>query len=155
DGSGAYVAGMGSNNVAKMQENGTRLATIDVGQGPAALALDTPRNRLYVLNRFDGTITSVNTTTDTVVGQVSFYDPTPQVVKDGRPFLYDAPLTSLLGNVSCAGCHVDATMDTQAWDLGDPAGAMKALDVPCDQSLPFSGACGDFHPMKGPMMTQQ
>jgi len=154
DGSGAYVAGMGTNNVAKMQENGTRLATVDVGQGPAALALDTPRNRLYVLNRFDGTVSSVDTSTDTEVGRVSFYDPTPQVIKLGRPFLYDAHLTSLLGNVSCAGCHVDATMDTEAWDLGDPTASMQTLDQPCNNVNGLSGACGNWHPMKGPMMTQ-
>lgn len=154
DGSGAWVAGMGSNNVAKMSENGTRLATVDVGQGPTGIALDTARSRLYVLNRFDGTVSSINTGTNVEVGRSTFFDPTPQVIKDGRPFLYDSHLTSVLGNVSCAGCHVDATMDTEAWDLGDPAGAMKTLDVPCDQNMPFSGTCNDWHPMKGPMMTQ-
>jgi YVTN family beta-propeller protein len=154
DGTGAYVAGMGSNNVAKLTENGTRLATIDVGQGPTGLVLDAARSRLYVLNRFDATVSSIDTTSDSELGRVSFYDPTPVQVKNGRPFLYDAHQTSFLGNVSCAGCHVDATMDTEAWDLGDPQGAMKTLDQPCNQSLPLSGACGDWHPMKGPMMTQ-
>src|SRR5262249_37842673 len=153
DGSGVYVSGMGSNNVAKLQENGTRLATIPVGQGPTGLALDGARSRLYVLNRFDATVSAIDTTSDTEVRRASFYDPTPAAIKAGRPFLYDAHLTSLLGNVSCAGCHVDATMDTEAWDLGDPQGAMKTLDEPCNQGLPIGGACGDWHPMKGPMMT--
>jgi len=138
----------------KLQESGARLATIPVGQGPAALALDVPRSRLYVLNRFDGTVSAIDTATDTELGRVAFYDPTPQIVKDGRPFLYDAHRSSVLGNVSCAGCHVDATMDTEAWDLGDPAGAMKTLDEPCNQGLSVSGTCSDWHPMKGPMMTQ-
>jgi hypothetical protein len=154
DGTGVYVAGMGSNNVAKLAENGTRLATIDVGQGPAGLALDTVRSRLYVLNRFDATVSSIDTATDAEVGRASFYDPTPVQIKAGRPFLYDAHLTSFLGNVSCAGCHVDATMDTEAWDLGDPQGAMKALDEPCNLGLSVGGTCSDWHPMKGPMMTQ-
>jgi len=154
DGSGVWVAAMGSNNVVKMQENGTRLATVDVGQGPTGLAIDTPRSRLYVLNRFDGTVSSVDIGAAVEVGRVSFYDPTPAVIRYGRPFLYDAHRTSKLGNVSCAGCHVDATMDTEAWDLGDPQGAMKVLDEPCNQGIGLGGACNDWHPMKGPMMTQ-
>src|SRR6202007_2091833 len=109
-------------------EKGTRRAPVGVGQGPAGLAIDTPRSRLYVLNRFDGTVSSIDTSANAEVGRVSFYDPTPSVIRLGRPFLYDAHLTSKLGNVSCAGCHVDATMDTEAWDVGDPQGAMKTLN---------------------------
>ena len=151
----AYVAGMGSNNVIKTTTASQRLATIDVGQGPTGLALDVPRSRLYVLNRFDGTISVINTANDTKVGgDIGFFDPTPAVVKNGRPFLYDAHLTSNLGQASCAGCHVDANRDTEDWDLGDPAGAMITLNQPCNQGIGFSGSCGDWHPMKGPMMTQ-
>ncbi len=154
DGSSAYVSGMGSNSIVRTTTSGTRLATIDVGQGPTGLALDAIRNRLYCLNRFDGTVSVVDTTTDTELGRVAFFDPTPAVIKAGRPFLYDSHLTSKLGQASCAGCHVDATMDTEAWDLGDPQGAVKTFDQTCDQGIPFSGTCEDWHPMKGPMMTQ-
>lgn len=154
DGSAAYVTGMGSNNVAKLASNGTRAATIDVGQGPTGIVLDAARSRLYVLNRFDATVSSIDTTSDTEVGRVGFFDPTPTVIKDGRPFLYDAHLTSQLGNFSCAGCHVDANRDTEDWDLGDPQGAMTTLDQPCNTGTGLGGTCNDWHPMKGPMMTQ-
>jgi YVTN family beta-propeller protein len=155
DGSGAYISGMGSNNVIKASATGARLATIDVGQGPTGLALDTPRQRLYVWNRFEGSVSSIDTGTDTELGRSSLYDPTPAVIKTGRPFLYDAHLTSRLGNESCASCHVDANRDTEAWDLGDPAGSMKTLDVPCNTGVGPSNSCSDWHPMKGPMMTQR
>ena len=155
NGSAVYVTGMGSNNVVKANgANGARLATIDVGAGPTGIVLDGPRNRLYVSNRFDGTVSAIDTTNDTEVGRATFFDPTPQVVKDGRPFLYDAHLTSQLGNFACAGCHVDATRDTEDWDLGDPQGAMKTLNQPCNTGTGLSGSCNDWHPMKGPMMTQ-
>ena len=154
DGSGVYVSGMGSNNVVEFNNSGTRLATIDVGQGPTGLALDEPRHRLYAWNRFDGTVSAIDTTTNVEVGRVAFFDPTPAVVKAGRPLLYDAHQTSQLGNFSCAGCHVDATRDTEAWDLGDPSAAMKVLDEPCNTGIGLSGTCADWHPMKGPMMTQ-
>ncbi len=149
-----YVAGMGSNNVILTNTDGTRLATIDVGQGPTGLALDAPRSRLYCLNRFDATVSVIDTAANAELGRVAFFDPTPAVVKTGRPLLYDAHRTSQLGNGACAGCHVDATRDTEAWDLGDPAGAMKPLDQPCDAGLAPPGTCNDWHPMKGPMMTQ-
>ena len=86
--------------------------------------------------------------------RAALFDPTPAAVKNGRPFLYDAHLTSRLGSESCASCHVDATRDTEAWDLGDPSGAMKTLDEPCNTGTGLSGVCADWHPMKGPMMTQ-
>lgn len=154
DGSSAYVSGMGSSSVVRTNLSGARLATIDVGQGPTGLAIDTPRSRLYVLNRFDGTVSVINTGTDVELGRVAFFDPTPAVIKSGRPFLYDSHLTSPLGNAACSLCHVDATMDTEAWDLGDPQGAMQTFDETCNQGLPVGGTCGDWHPMKGPMMTQ-
>lgn len=154
DGTAAYVTGMGSNNVVKAAQNGSRLATIDVGQGPTGIVLDATRSRLYVLNRFDATVSSIDTSSDAEVGRVGFFDPTPTVVKDGRPFLYDAHLTSQLGNFACAGCHVDATRDTEDWDLGDPQGAMKTLNQPCNTGTGLGGTCNDWHPMKGPMMTQ-
>jgi YVTN family beta-propeller protein len=154
DGTAVYISGMGSNNVIKANASGVRLATIDIGQGPTGLALDEVRSRLYVWNRFEGTVSSINTSTDSEVGRAALFDPTPAVIKDGRPFLYDAHLTSRLGNEACAGCHVDATRDTEAWDLGDPAGAMKVLDEPCNTGIGLAGTCADWHPMKGPMMTQ-
>jgi len=40
-------------------------------------------------------------------------------------------------------------LDTEEWDLGDPQGAMKALDQPCNTGTPFSGTCNDWQPMKG------
>ncbi len=154
DGSSAYVTGMGSNSVVKANVMGVRQATIDVGQGPTGIVLDGPRSRLYVWNRFHATVSSIDTTTDTEVGRVATFDPTPAVIKAGRPLLYDAHQTSQLGNFACAGCHVDATRDTEDWDLGDPAGAMKTLDEPCDAGIGLTGTCNDWHPMKGPMMTQ-
>lgn len=153
-GSAAYISGMGSNNIIKTDNMGQRMGTIAVGAGPTGLAMDGPRNRLYCLNRFDGTVSVINTINDTEVGRVPFFDPTPPVIKTGRPFLYDAHLTSRLGQSSCASCHVDARTDAQAWDLGDPSGVTKSFDQTCDEGTPFVGPCVDWHPMKGPLMTQ-
>jgi YVTN family beta-propeller protein len=105
--------------------------------------LDETRQRLYVLNRFDGTLSIVDTTAKAQVSQVSIgNNPEPSSVTNGRRFLYDAANFSAHGTVSCASCHPSGHRDGLAWDLGDPTGDLVTV--------------GNFthHPMKGPMMTQ-
>lgn len=162
-GTRGYVTGMGSNNVIVIDQDGNRLAptgapgavTIEVGEGPTGLALDESQNRLYVLNKFAGSISVIDTTTEAVSTTVSFYDPTPVAIKTGRKHLYDTHKNSALGQIACASCHVDARMDRIGWDLGDPDGNMKNFNQNCEAGLDFTNdECEDWHPMKGPMTTQ-
>lgn len=146
-----FVAGMGSNNVIAIDAGGARLATIDVGEGPTGLALNAAQGRLYVLSKFAATVSVIDTALLTELSRTPFFDPTPDLVRLGRPFLYDTHQTSGLGHVSCATCHVDARMDQLAWDLGDPAGNVVPVNQPCRQG---PGNCAAWHPMKGPMVTQ-
>lgn len=158
----AFVAGMGSNNVALLDAEGRRLGQLDVGQGPTGLRLDEQRGRLYVLNRFDASLSVVDTSRLIELGRTRFFDPTPPEIRAGRPFLYDARRTSGLGVTACAACHVDGRMDHLAWDLGDPHAAVKPFDQECDPIVDLSNSpdaaralrCEDFHPLKGPMVTQ-
>ena len=145
-----YIAGMGSNNVVVLASNGTRVGLVEVGQGPTGLAVDDLRSRLYVVNKFDASISIVDTDKLLELERVPFYDPTPLVIRDGRPHLYDTHATSGLGQASCASCHIDSRMDQLAWDLGDPSGEMKQFNQTCI----VDGPCVDWHPMKGPMSTQ-
>ncbi|MCW5767643.1 MAG: hypothetical protein KIT19_03090 [Phycisphaeraceae bacterium] len=160
----AYVAGMGSNNLTIINAAGDRIGapdTINVGRGPSGLVVSAANNMLYVLNRFDASVSVVDLASNSVVATASYYDPTPEAIRLGRPFLYDTHLTSGLGQASCASCHVDARTDRLAWDLGDPAGAVDPLTgnnlgagitglTPGTTPIPFA----PFHPMKGPMTTQ-
>lgn len=163
DGKTGYVVGLGSNNVAVIDTDGGRIAHIPVGQGPTGVQFDAGRGRIYVLNRFDATISTLDAGTTIELSRVSFPDPTPQVIRYGRPFLYDAHLTSGLGVTACAACHVNGRTDGLAWDLGDPAGRMKGFDQACDRLIESELAvntvlkdttCEDFHPVKGPFLTQ-
>lgn len=151
NGSKGYVAGMGSNNVAVISASGARLGRIDVGQGPTGLAVNPSGTRLFVLNRFEGSISTIDPLTDSEVSRVSFFDPTPAPIRNGRPLLYDTKLTSGLGQASCASCHIDGRNDSLAWDLGDPSGAVKQINQACRQG---PNGCRPWHPMKGPMITQ-
>jgi YVTN family beta-propeller protein len=151
-GAKAYVAALGSNKVGVLNgATGAVTGRIGVGEGPVGLALAPGGQTLYVLNRFDDTVSLVDTGTDQVTGTVALgFDPTPAVVRDGRPFLYDASLTSGHGDASCASCHAFANFDDIAWDLGNPQGNFQA-PPPNQIAGPLLKG---FHPMKGPMVTQ-
>lgn len=144
-----YVTGMGSNNIAVIDGSGARLGMIDVGQGPTGLALSPDGTRLYVMNKFEATISTIDTTANSELERTPLFDPTPPVIRDGRPMLYDTHFSSGLGQASCASCHIDGRTDFLAWDLGNPAGEVQTFEGQCRQPV-----CGDWHPMKGPMVTQ-
>ncbi len=148
DGSKGYVTGMGSNNVVIISNTGARLGLINVGQGPTGIVIS--NTLAYVLNKFDGSISTVDLTQNAVTATTPLYfDPTPAAIKAGRPILYNTQQTSGLGQASCASCHVDARWDRLAWDLGNPAGTVATLPGATN-----SGNRIAFHPMKGPLLTQ-
>jgi YVTN family beta-propeller protein len=155
DGKEAYVAAFGSKKIGVLDDTGRVVDRIAVGFGPAGLALDSKRQRLYVLNHLDATLSVVNLRTRQAIATVSLrHDPTPDVVKQGRPFLYDATLTSRNGDLSCATCHVFGDLDGLAWDLGDPAGQTIDYPVRLKNTQPLAEPRQALHPLKGPMVTQ-
>lgn len=161
DGSTLYVAAFGSGKVGvfdttQLETNTftpSSLSHISVGGGPSGLVLDEANSRLYVFNRFDNTISVVNTSTNLEIATKSIYNPEPANVVDGRPFLYDAMQTSSNGEASCSSCHIFGDFDSLAWDLGNPDDQQKVNTLPSLSPVPDAGF-KDFHPMKGPMTTQ-
>ncbi|MDG2122150.1 MAG: beta-propeller fold lactonase family protein [Verrucomicrobiales bacterium] len=159
-GTTAYVTGMGSNNVAVFDPTGTRLTSspIEVGEGPTGIQLDAPRNSLYVLNRFDASLSVVDTSNNSESSRIHFHDPTPPSIKIGRKHLYDTHKNSGLGQSSCASCHIDSRTDRLGWDLGDPKGEIVPVTGETHNlggNVPgLNTDFTDFHPMKGPMTTQ-
>lgn len=145
DGQTVYVAAFGSRKIGVLNSAGVVTRRIAVGEGPAGIALDEPRQRLYVFNRFSSTLSIVNLANDTSVELSLGFDPSPTFVRDGRKFLYDGEITSAHGDLACASCHVFGAMDNIAWDLGNPLG---------DFIPPGNPFLQGFHPMKGPMATQ-
>jgi YVTN family beta-propeller protein len=160
DGSHYYLAAFGSGKVGVLDASGAVTARIPVGGGPSGVALKESASRLYVMNRFENTISVVNTATNTEIGFIgvagpSAFDPSPDVIKEGRRFLYDARLTSGHGDVACATCHVFGNFDNLAWDLGNPQGAFVPFSsTPWVTFAPLGPSTTGFDPMKGPMTTQ-
>lgn len=148
DGSKAYVTGMGSNNVIMINASGARTAPdpIKVGEGPTGVVIDATNNRVYVLNKFGASISTIDMATDKETARTGFFDPTPQAIRIGRKHLYDTHLGSGHGHISCGSCHVDGKWDRLAWDLGNPAGEMVTVNDPAGNKT--------FHPMKGLKVTQ-
>src|SRR4051794_7810997 len=123
-----YVAALGSSKVAVYD---TRELEADTffpnandqiplsGGGPTGLVLDEARRQLYVLTRFDNSISIVSTRSKRETAHVRMFNPEPPSVVKGRRFLYDATL-SAHGDSACASCHVFGDKDDLSWDLGNP-----------------------------------
>ena len=133
NGATLYVAAFGSSrigvfNTATLENNSFNPTAqssgyISVsGGGPSGIALDEARNRLYVSTRFDNGLSTIDLGSKKEIAKYNMFNPEPPQVVQGRPFLYDANLTSSNGEASCAVCHVFGDMDHLAWDLGDPDG---------------------------------
>jgi YVTN family beta-propeller protein len=155
-----YLTAFGSSKVGVLNGSGVVTARINVGGGPSGVALNESANRLYVLNRFTNTISTVNTTTNmeasvTGVAGPAKFDPSPDVIKNGRKFLYDGQLTSGHGDTACATCHVFGNLDNIAWELGDPTeDFVPYSETPWVSFAPLGPSTEGFDPMKGPMTTQ-
>ncbi|MGA1871986.1 MAG: YncE family protein [bacterium] len=128
------------------------------GGGPSGLVLDEDRNCLYVLTRFDNSISIIDIKTRKEKAHIAMYTPEPESVVRGRSFLYDASHTSSHGDSACASCHVFGDFDGLAWDLGNPDGDEinnpgPFAIVPSEVNYPEPYNM-NFSPMKGPMTTQ-
>src|SRR6185369_1470734 len=94
------------------------------------------------------------------IGHVSVYTPEPDSVLVGRPFLYDATISSSNGEASCSSCHIFGDLDQLAWDLGNPDDVVTSspmnikLGLAAGNSVNGDAGTNEFHPMKGPMTTQ-
>jgi DNA-binding beta-propeller fold protein YncE len=170
DGATLYVAAFGTSEVAvyetsKLEDNSfipDPANQIPVsGGGPSGVVLDEAQGHLYVLTRFDNSISIIDTLNRTEIGHVPMYNPEPKHIVEGRRFLYDASFTSSHGDSACASCHVFGDFDSLAWDLGDPDADETLNTGPfrVDAGIGFFLLRGrpenvHYRPMKGPMTTQ-
>jgi DNA-binding beta-propeller fold protein YncE len=166
NGATLYVAALGTSEVgiystAALENNTFVPSTTDqipvTGGGPTGLVLDEQAGRLYVMTRFDNSISTIDTAARHEIAHVALYNPEPPSITAGRRFLYDASLTSSHGDSACASCHIFGDFDSLAWDLGNPDGDVLHNPGPFDDDvtqIAFVGGAPDHHPMKGPMTTQ-
>jgi DNA-binding beta-propeller fold protein YncE/mono/diheme cytochrome c family protein len=163
DGNTLFVVGMGSSKLARystaqLEANTFTPSLADqlilTGGGPTGVVLDEAHGRAFVTTRFDNGISTVDTQQLTETAHVAMFSPEPQVVRTGRPFLYDATLSSSRGDSSCSNCHIFGDMDQLAWDLGNPDGTVVQNPGTYNVNIPTTLQNRSNHPMKGPMTTQ-
>ena len=161
DGSTLYAAALGSDKgggfFTQAPEAGTFVPSLSnqirvSGGGPTGLVLDSRRGNLYVLTRFDDSVHVIDPNTGSTLDSLALHNPEPPSVVAGRPFLYNATISSGNGETSCASCHIFADFDSLAWNLGDPDASVSTNNQPVPE--PLLPAEATFHPMKGPMTTQ-
>lgn len=170
DGRTLYVAAFGTSKIAiydtqQLEDDSfvpdTAMQIPVTGGGPSGVVLDVAHDRLYVLTRFDNSISIVDLATRREIDHIPMYNPEPSHIVAGRRFLYDASFSSSHGDASCASCHVFGDFDSLAWDLGDP----DASETQNTGPFRIDGTVGfflgrnqlenvNFRPMKGPMTTQ-
>ena len=168
DGRELYLAAMGSNKISvldveKLESNEfdpkLQISIMLTGGGPTAVVLDEVNRQAFALTRYDNGISIIDMDSKSESDHLTMFSPEPDSIVLGRPFLYDADLTSSSGTMSCGGCHIFADTDHLAWDLGNPDEVMKDDPHPV---VPFSNPVkgeftnrtSQFHPMKGPKSTQ-
>ncbi|HLJ47414.1 MAG TPA: hypothetical protein VKU01_15465 [Bryobacteraceae bacterium] len=161
DGVKLYVAAFGSSKIGVFNtsdiEDDSFVPDTDnqitvSGGGPSGLALDESRNLLYVMTRFDDSISVIDLGSAQETAHIAMQSPEPASVVNGRRFLYDASTTSSHGDSACASCHIFGDFDSLAWDLGNPDNAPPANPGPFASPIPDQNPT--FHPLKGPMTTQ-
>ncbi len=183
DGKTLYVTAYGSNKIGVFNtvdiENDTfqprtasaNYITLPGLGGPSGVVLDEDKGQMYVMTRFDDTVRVISLSSKTELSNAPLKNPEPANIIEGRPFLYDAFNTSANGEASCASCHIFGEEDATAWNLGNPDDEVSTAAIPGKYTEPLvfpaaklifgvkSKINGDdkpnnFHPMKGPMMTQ-
>ncbi len=179
DGSTLFVAAMGSRKIGVFNTTALENNTFDPtqissnyitvsGGGPTGLVLDSARNKLYVLTRFDDAVKVIDLGSKTEVQALSLPNPEPASVVQGRQFLYE-PQPGGNGEAACASCHIFGDKDELAWDLGNPDNATTTNPIPINLGsqaalgltlfgtpgkINGTGQTNVFHPMKGPMTVQ-
>lgn len=150
-----YAVGQGSHTLIELDAHGVRKTPqrqLALAAGPVALVWSARQRRLFAWSHFAPTLSVIDPQRWVVEHQVRLPDPVAADVRAGQAVLFSSHPLSGTGHLACATCHVDARTDRLAWDLGDPGGTVQRFDQFCQtaQALP----CGDWHPMKGPMLTQ-
>ena len=130
--SGAYlfVALETSRQVAVVDAAGGReLAKFDVGRAPQAVVVSADGNRVYVQNFMDRTVTALDISRLTTLGQLdkaatvtigtTTADRLGAQVLLGKQLFHDArdPRLARDSYMSCASCHADAGHDGRTWDF--------------------------------------
>lgn len=118
-----YVVNAGSNDVSVISLlQRKRAAHIVVGANPRGIALSPDERQAFVTNALDGTVSVIDTATDTVVQTIASTSiPLAPNLLNGKILFHSAANTALAKDqwISCATCHFEGGADGRTWFFRD------------------------------------
>jgi hypothetical protein len=154
----ALVAGLLTDNVTAFSSTGVFITEVDLAAGsiPRQTLLWNPTTVLvYCWGTSRVEVWNLGGVWTLLAALDLGFDPTPQLVRDGRKVFYDAS-HSQHNNQSCASCHVEGRTDMAVWNLSDALLDNKGPTVTqtlagIDKSPPFHWrgerpSLSDFNP---------
>lgn len=126
-----YVVNAGSDDVSVIDLATRRaVAHIDVGSNPRGIALAADERVAYVNNTLSGTVSLIDTSTDSVIATIrTTHIPLPPDILNGKILFHTSARTTLSKDrwISCATCHFDGGTDGRTWFFRDGPRSTPAL----------------------------
>ena len=109
---------------------------------------------LFVTGALDNSVAVISPVTMTEVARFQLqHDPTEDVIRTGREFLFSAEFSGN-GTVSCSSCHIWGGTDAIAWDLGSPDGPSGPIAIHPWLLDSVPPEVVEFEEFKGELVTQ-
>jgi len=146
-----YVINAGSDGLSVLDaRTGSGRAHLQVGRHPTGAALSGDGRTLFVNNTLSGTVSVIDTSTDTVVREVAVTEiPLARDVLNGK-ILFSTSARSVMAKdrwISCASCHFNAEADGRTWFFADgPRNTPSLLGVRDTLPIHWSGDFSFFDP---------
>ena len=117
------------------------LARIPVGRNPRTVALSPDGGTLYVANRLDDTVSTVDTARGAVTGTISLGGPSTLTAERRGERQFYSSKYAWGHQFGCASCHLDSTFDGLQWDL-EPDGF--GIDIVDNRQLEDIGGTAPY-----------
>jgi YVTN family beta-propeller protein len=139
-----YVLNAGSNDISVIDPGtGKGLAHIEAGHHPRGLALSADGNTLFVNNSLSGTVSVIDTETDTVVDEIEVTRVAlTGALLNGKRLFNSSDRADLAREqwIACSICHFDGEMDERTWFFPDgPRNTTSLLGVKDTLPVHWSG----------------
>ncbi|HEX2834780.1 MAG TPA: hypothetical protein VHW00_17335 [Thermoanaerobaculia bacterium] len=145
-----YVVHAGSDDVSVLDvEKRTKIAHLGVGLNPKGIALSPDEALAFVTNALGGTVSVIDTKSDSVVATIeSTAIPLAPVLLRGKILFHSAARTTLSKDrwISCATCHFEGGTDGRTWFFPDgPRNTQPLFGIAATMPLHWSGDLDELH----------
>ena len=139
-----YIVNAGSDDLSVIDLDTRRaVAHLPVGSNPRGIALSADGRTAYVNNTLSGSVTVVDTATDTVRATITTTAiPLPPDILNGKILFHTSNRTTLSKDrwISCATCHFDGGVDGRTWFFRDgPRNSTALFGLAQTMPLHWSG----------------